>query len=147
MLDILLAAVAALTSQASTTWQVIDINAEAKRVLAVDVATKPTTLKPDAIVKARIFVTVDMPDISALTGYWVIDCGKNLHQVRDTATFDKAGKASAPDLVPMEWEANPSGSLFEAVANYVCRGQPGRPGELLTGAAPIAAANALLTKG
>jgi hypothetical protein len=144
MLDIMLAAIAAVMPQASTSWQVIDINSETMRVLTVDTATKPATPNPNAIVKARIFVTVEMPNISALVGYWTIDCRQKKHRVSDSATFDKAGKLDAPDPVPLDWEATPPNSLFEAVADYVCRGTLKHPGVVLRGSAPIAEANALL---
>lgn len=144
MLDIVLAAIAALTPQASTTWQAVDINTGNGRVLLVDIATKPAKPKADAIIAARVFVTVDMKDISALTGLWTIDCGKNLHQVSKTVTFDKAGTPSQPDPNPLEWEPTTAGSLFDVVTEYVCRGKTLLPGKTITGAAPIAAANALL---
>ncbi|RYY47572.1 MAG: hypothetical protein EOP59_00880 [Sphingomonadales bacterium] len=144
MLDILLAASIAFAPQTSTTWQLIDINRELSRVLTVDIATKPAAPKPDAIVKARIFVTMDNPEISALTGYWTIDCGKNLHRVSETAIYDKAGKLGPADPEPLPWEATSSGTLFQAVADYVCGGKTLYPGKVVTGSAPIAAANALL---
>lgn len=144
MLDLLLAAAVMLTPQtASTTWQVIDINDELQRVLTVDTIHKATTVKTSGIVKARVFVTVDMPEISALTGFWSIDCGKKMHRVSETVTFDAAGTPSAPDPVPLKWEATPAGSLFEAVSNYVCRGEIKHPGVTLKGAAPITDANTL----
>lgn len=146
MFDILFAAGMMLAPQAAPTWQVIDINNELKRVLTVDVGSVPASAKPDAIINARIFVTVDMPEISALTGFWSIDCGKNLHRVSGTSTFDKAGKISEADPDPLPWEANAAGSLFDSVAKYACRGVVPHPGKSVTGNAPIAAANAMLQR-
>ena len=147
MLDIMLAAILALGPQTSTSWQVIDINVEQKRVLTVDIASKPANPRADAIIKARVFVTVDMPEITALTGYWSINCGNKTHQVSNTVTFDRNGVASEPDPDPLAWEATTAGTLFEAVEDYVCRGQVKFPGKVTTGKAPIAAANAFLTSG
>ena len=147
MLDIVLAAMAVLTPQASPKWQVIDINEEHKRVVTVDVAARPATPKSDGIVKARVFITVDMPKISALLGYWWIDCGRKLHRVTDTAAFDKSGKLGKPDSQGPEWEPTTPGSLFSAVEDYVCRGETDRPGFHLFGDAPIEEANALLKPG
>lgn len=144
MFDILLAAAAVFTPQASATWQVIDINSELKRVLSVDVASKPANPKPDAVIKARVFVTLNDPNISALTGFWSIDCGKNMHRVSDTITIDKAGVASEPDPDALAWEANVAGTLFASVTDYVCRGTTKYSGKTFQGAQPIAAANAFL---
>ena len=144
MLD-LLAAAMMLMPQASANWQVIDINNDLRRVLTVDIASKPVAPKPDAIVKARIFVTLDDPGMSALTGHWYIDCGKNLHRVSDTALYDKAGQLGEADPEPLPWEPTIAGSLFASVTDYVCRGAIHHPGKTATGSAPIAAANAFLT--
>lgn len=144
MFAAMLAALLATAPQAQPVWQVLDIHKEQKRLLAIDVASVPQAVKADSIVKARIFVKFDMPELSALITYWTIDCAKNLHQVSETSTFDKAGNMSPPDHDALPWEATPPDSLFDVVTLYVCKGQNLLPGKTMTGTAPIAAANAFL---